>query len=136
MITKGIAGRAGSSAITSAGFTAAIREADPEDSPELHYRDTIRGGGDINNRKLVRTFCEEAVDRFWEMVGWGVEFEKDPATGKYVQYPSGDHSTARVAVCATHKGTGMTLPLKQAAEGVTYIDRVMALDLMLDDHGV
>jgi fumarate reductase (CoM/CoB) subunit A len=133
MITKGIAGRAGSSAITSAGFTAAIREADPDDNPDLHYRDTIRGGGDVNNHKLARIFCDEAIDRFWEMVEWGVEFDKDPNTDKYVQFPSGDHSKARVAVCASHKGTGMTLPLKEAAEGVTYLDRVMALDLMLDD---
>jgi len=136
MITKGIAGRAGSSAITSAGFTAAIREADPSDNPHLHYQDTIRGGGSVNNYKLARIFCDEAVDRFWEMVNWGVEFDKDPTTGKYVQFPSGDHSKARVAVCASHKGTGMTLPLKQAAEGVTYLDRVMALDLMRDDYGV
>jgi fumarate reductase (CoM/CoB) subunit A len=136
MITKGIAGRAGSSAITSAGFTAAIREADPTDSPDLHYTDTIRGGGGVNNRRLVRVFCDEAPERFWEMVQWGVEFDRDPETGKYVQFKSGDHSKARVAVCATHKGTGMTLPLKQVATEVDYYDRIMALDLMLDDEGV
>ncbi len=136
MITKGIAGRAGSSAITSAGFTAAIREADPTDSPELHYADTIRGGGDVNDRTLARIFCHEAPDRFWEMVEWGVEFDRDPDTGKYVQFKSGDHSKARVAVCATHKGTGMTLPLKQVATSVEYLDRVMALDLMFDGDGV
>ncbi len=135
MITKGIAGRAGSSAITSAGFTVAIGEADPTDTPELHYTDTLRGGGDINNHKLARIFCEEAPARFREMVEWGVEFEKE-ADGKYVQFPSGDHSKQRVTVCASHKGTGMTLPLKEAAAGVEYIDRVMALDLMQDEFGV
>ncbi len=135
MITKGIAGRAGSSAITSAGFTVAIGEADPTDTPDLHYHDTIRGGGDINNHKLVRIFCDEAPERFRELVAWGVEFEKE-ADGKYVQFPSGDHSKKRVTVCASHKGTGMTLPLKEAAAGVDYIDRVMALDLMLDEFGV
>jgi fumarate reductase (CoM/CoB) subunit A len=136
MITKGIAGRAGSSAITSAGFTVAIGVADPTDTPELHFQDTIRGGGSVNNHRLARIFCDEAVDRFGEMVEWGVEFDRDPETGKYIQHLSGDHSKPRVTVCATHKGTGMTLPLKQAAAGVNFVDRVMALDLMQDEHGV
>lgn len=135
VITKGIAGRAGSSAITSAGFSVAIGEADPADSPEIHYKDTVRGGGDINNRDLARIFCEEAPARFWEMVSWGVEFARDER-GKYVQHKSGDHTVARVAVAASHKGTSMTLPLKQLGEGVDYLDRVMALDLMQDAHGV
>jgi fumarate reductase (CoM/CoB) subunit A len=136
MLTKGISGRSGSSAITSAGFSAAIREADPDDSPDLHYQDTMRGGGDVNNTRLVRILCDEAPDRFRELVGWGVEFERDPQTGKYVQFLSGDHSKARVAVCASHQGTGMTLPLKDVAADVAYLDRSIALDLMLDAHGV
>jgi fumarate reductase (CoM/CoB) subunit A len=135
VMTKGTAGRAGSSAITSAGFSAAIRQADPADSAESHFEDTIRGGA-VNRRRLVQVFCEEAPSRFWELVGWGVEFERDAATGRFVQYASGDHSHPRVAVCAQHKGIGMTLPLRAAAAGVSFLDRIVALDLMRDENGV
>ncbi len=128
--------RAGSSAITSAGFTVAIGHADPGDNPDLHFRDTMTGGGEINDRRLVRIFCDEAVDRFWELTRWGVQFEREQDGSKYVQYPSGDHSKPRVTVCVTHKGTGITLPLKDLAAGATYLDRVMILDLMRDSHGI
>jgi fumarate reductase (CoM/CoB) subunit A len=135
VMTKGTAGRAGSSAITSAGFSVAIGQADPTDSPQSHFADTIRGGG-VNRRRLVEIFCEEAPARFWEMVGWGVEFERDAGTGRIVQHPSGDHSHPRTAVCVQHKGIGMTLPLRAAAGGVQFCDRTVALDLMRDENGV
>lgn len=134
--TKGIAARAGSSAITSAGFTVAIGHADPTDSPGLHFEDTINGGAEINDRVLVRIFCHEAVDRFWELTQWGVAFERDGSGDKYLQYPSGDHSKPRVTVCATHKGIGITIPLKKRASRVTYQNRLMVVDLMRDNHGV
>lgn len=135
VMTKGTAGRAGSSAITSAGFSAAIGEEDPADSPQSHFADTIRGGG-VNRRRLVEVFCEEAPARFWEMVSWGVEFERDAGTGRILQHPSGDHSHPRTAVCLQHKGIGMTLPLRAEAAGVEFLDRIIALDLMHDENGV
>ncbi len=136
MVTKGTAGRGGSSAITSAGYSAALGQADPSDSPERHCEDTLRGGAEINDTRLVRVFAEEAVERFWDMVDWEVEFERDPASGKFLQHSSGDHSSPRVAVCAEHRGVGMTLPLKARTSAVAYVDRVMALDLVHDDYGV
>ena len=135
VMTKGTAGRAGSSAITSAGFSVAIGQADPADSPQSHFADTIRGGG-VNRRRLVEIFCEEAPARFWEMVSWGVQFERDAGTGRILQHPSGDHSHPRTAVCVQHKGIGMTLPLRAAAAGVEFLDRIIALDLMHDENGV
>lgn len=135
VMTKGTAGRAGSSAITSAGFSVAIGQEDPADSPQSHFADTIRGGG-VNRRRLVEVFCEEAPARFWEMVSWGVEFERDAGTGRILQHPSGDHSHPRTAVCLQHKGIGMTLPLRAEAAGVEFLDRIIALDLMHDENGV
>lgn len=135
VMTKGTAGRAGSSAITSAGFSVAIGQEDPADSPQSHFADTIRGGG-VNRRRLVEVFCEEAPARFWEMVSWGVEFERDAGTGRILQHPSGDHSHPRTAVCLQHKGIGMTLPLRAASAGVEFLDRIIALDLMHDQNGV
>jgi fumarate reductase (CoM/CoB) subunit A len=135
VMTKGTAGRAGSSAITSAGFSVAIGQEDPADSPQSHFADTIRGGG-VNRRRLVEVFCEEAPARFWEMVSWGVEFERDAGTGRILQHPSGDHSHPRTAVCLQHKGIGMTLPLRAEAAGVEFLDRIIALDLMHDQNGV
>ena len=134
--SKGICGRSGCSAITSAGFSVALGHADSSDSPDLHYRDTIKGGAGINNHGLARLLCEEAIDRFWELVAWEVKFEKEMGSGRYRQYPSGDHSRDRVAVCVGHRGLGMTLPLKRAASQVRFLDHLMALDLMKDKDGI
>ena len=135
MVTKGKAGRAGSSAITSAGYSVALGHADQDDTPQLHLEDTLNGGAGLNNLALARILCEEAVDRFWEMVEWGVSFERDDQ-GNFIQYPSGDHTRRRIAVCVGHAGTGMTLPLKAVATDVEFLDCVTALDLMIDAHGV
>ena len=134
--TKGSAGRGGSSAITSAGYSAALGLQDPTDSAERHYEDTLRGGAGVNDSRVVRVFAEEAVARFWDMVDWGVEFERDPVSNFFLQHSSGDHSSPRVAVCADHRGIGMTLPLKARTNAVEYVDRAMALDLLRDDDGV
>jgi aspartate oxidase len=134
-MTNGTAVLAGSSAITSPGFSVAIGQANPADSPQSHFADTIRGGG-VNRRRLVEIFCEEAPARFWEMVSWGVQFERDAGTGRILQHPSGDHSHPRTAVCAQHKGIGMTPLLRACGRGRGVPDRIIALDLMHDENGV
>lgn len=64
---------AGCSIMARGGFQAAVH---PEDSPELHYQDTLEAGCGLNNRGLVRLMCHEVVEVVHQLDCWGVDFVK------------------------------------------------------------
>ena len=86
---------------------------DRDDSAELHYIDTIVGGGYVNERALVHALVDDAPARLRELWDYGVQFRK--RNGQYHLSPSGDHSQARVFVPEHMRGIDLTLPLRQAA---------------------
>lgn len=66
----------------------------PGDSPADHERDTLAGGGGINDRILVRTLAERVPDEIRRMELRGVRFDK-AADGKYATGYYGGSTTAR-----------------------------------------
>ena len=56
------------------GVNAALKE---DDSPEIHIKDTISGGGGINQIELVDVLCHDVVHRVKELESWGVRFDKN-----------------------------------------------------------
>jgi L-aspartate oxidase len=44
------------------------------DSPELHYNDTIAAGDGLCNSEAVRILCYEATDRITDLIKFGVPF--------------------------------------------------------------
>jgi len=54
------------------GIAAAIGA---DDSPELHYRDTLRAGDGIVDRRGARILAEEAPARIADLVRYGVPFD-------------------------------------------------------------
>jgi succinate dehydrogenase/fumarate reductase flavoprotein subunit len=128
--------RSGSSANTTGGFAAAIADLNPFDNPQLHYRDTIVGGGHINDRTLVRRLCQEAPARLAELWQLGAAFRR--RDGRYHVSPSGDHSQPRVFVPENMRGTDMTAPLREAviAAGVEVLENVAIVELLGDGERV
>src|ERR1700676_4320305 len=94
LAVKRKAGRSGSSANTSGGYAAAWDFLDELDNPQLHYEDTIAGGGWGSERALVRAMADEAPRRWQELFDIGAEFRK--REGRYHLSPSGDHRRPRV----------------------------------------
>ena len=129
-------GKSGSSANTTGGFAAAVENVNPFDNPQLHYRDTIVGGGFINERALVRRLCEEAPVRLAELWQLGASFRR--RDGRYHVSPSGDHSQPRVFVPENMRGTDMTAPLHEAAiaAGVKILENVAIVELLRDGERV
>ena len=136
VVVKRKLGRSGSSAITSGGYAAAWSELDPLDDAELHYQDTIIGGGWVNERPLVRALVEEAPARLQELWEIGAQFRK--SNGQYYLSPSGDHRRPRVLVPEHMRGTDMTLPLRAAAleAGVDVLENTLIVELLRDDDQV
>jgi fumarate reductase (CoM/CoB) subunit A len=127
LAVKGRAGRSGSSAMTSAGYSAWIR---PDDSAERHYQDTVAGGRGLSDPRLVAVMAREAPARRAELVVLGgrlAELEGEPAI-----HASGDHSVPRTVVAANFKGLDFTIPLLEAVRrrGVRLLERTATLELL------
>jgi fumarate reductase (CoM/CoB) subunit A len=114
LAVKGKAGRSGSSAMTSAGYSTAISESD---SPDAYFEDTIRGGRGINDAKLVRILADEGPQRLAELVALGAPLGVTE-TGRWRIIPSGDHSVPRTVSAANHIGRDFTEPLTEAVIGL------------------
>jgi succinate dehydrogenase/fumarate reductase flavoprotein subunit len=110
LAVKGKAGRSGSSAMTSAGYSTALSAVD---SADAYFTDTMKGGRGINDPKLVRILAEEGPKRLRELVELGAPLGLDEA-GTWRVFPSGDHSVARTVSAANHTGRDFTEPLTEA----------------------
>jgi L-aspartate oxidase len=74
------------------GLAAALA---PDDSPELHLRDTLTAGRRAARESAARILCEEAPARVRELVERGVEFDAK-ADGSLMLGLEGGHSRRRV----------------------------------------
>jgi fumarate reductase (CoM/CoB) subunit A len=131
---KGRVGRSGSSAMTSAGYSAVI---DPADDPRLHAEDTLAGGRGLNDARLVEIMADEAPAQRQELLDLGASLAREQ-DGSLVVHPSGDHTIARTVVAASFRGLDLTLPLASAvvASGCEVHERTMILDLVCGSDGV
>jgi aspartate oxidase len=66
----------------------------PDDSPERHARDTMDGGGGINNRELVDILTSQIPGEIHRMERRGIHFDKS-TDGKYQAGYYGGSSTPR-----------------------------------------
>jgi fumarate reductase (CoM/CoB) subunit A len=114
LAVKGKAGRSGSSAMTSAGYSTALSESD---STDAYFEDTIRGGRGINDAKLVRILADEGPKRLEELVALGAPLGV-AENGGWRIFPSGDHSVPRTVSAANHIGRDFTEPLTEAVIGL------------------
>src|SRR5580765_259108 len=135
VVVKGLLGRAGCTRMVQGGYNAVFTE---PDSLDAHLRDTLAGGGFINDQELVWTLVTEAPGRVLELESrYGCLFDRTPE-GRIHQKPFAGQSHDRTI----HKGdlTGIEI-MNRLAEQVLRRDNVHALEecraveLVLDDAG-
>ena len=85
LVDKGRLGRSGSSPTSGGVPQAAFAHADPRDSKDMHFRDTIVGGDYIPNQKIVRAIVDEVTDRVIELEEMGLHFKKTPDGKQFYQ---------------------------------------------------
>ncbi|MGQ8335958.1 L-aspartate oxidase [Sunxiuqinia sp. A32] len=73
------------------GIAGAIME---DDSPELHYHDTVVAGRGLCEKEAVEILVNEGRDRIMELIEMGMKF--DQVDGKYVLGLEGGHSKRRI----------------------------------------
>ena len=75
LVDKGRLGRSGSSPTSGGVPQAAFGHADPRDSKDVHYRDTVIGGDYIPHQRIVRAVVDEITDPIIELEEVGLHFK-------------------------------------------------------------
>lgn len=105
---------------------------DPDDSLELHIRDTLESGGGLCNEDIVRMVVKEGPARIRELISLGVNFSQKE--GKALDLGmEGGHTKRRIVHTKDRTGREMEKVLLQNAEeneNITILENYMSIDLI------
>ncbi|HET9465845.1 MAG TPA: FAD-binding protein, partial [Gemmatimonadales bacterium] len=113
LVCKSLLGKA-HTVMAEGGIAAALRNVWKEDSWEVHFRDTMRGGKLLNNWRMAQLHAQEAPDRVLELEEWGALFDRTD-DGLISQRDFGGHRYARLAHVGDRTGLEMIRTLQQRA---------------------
>ena len=134
VVSKGAIGRSGCTRMVQGGYNAVL---DPNDSLELHFRDTLEGGKYLNDQEMAWTLVIEApraIEELESRVGCSFDRTED---GRIHQKAFGGQNFDRTV----HKGdlTGMEIMGKLLEQmhriQPNELGDARALDLLLDEDG-
>ena len=116
------------------GIAAAIGD---DDDPRFHFEDTLIAGRNLCDRDAVSLLVNEGLDRVNELIGRGMEFDKD-AEGRLKLGLEGGHSRRRI-LHADGDATGKMMTsfmLKQvlAKPGITTFEYCAALKIIVEEN--
>lgn len=101
LTNKGTFGRSGTTCLGGAFYAAGLGHTDPQDSPELHFLDTVIEGRYLGNQELVKILAEESPRTVYDLERYGVPWYKqgqpriNPSQYIYYQTPSPGHRYPR-----------------------------------------
>ncbi|MGH2735480.1 MAG: fumarate reductase/succinate dehydrogenase flavoprotein subunit [Actinomycetota bacterium] len=113
IICKSLLGKA-HTVMAEGGVAAALGTVYPEDTWEVHFRDTMRGGKMLNNWRMARIHAQEAPERVLELEEWGALFDRTQ-DGRILQRDFGGHRFARLAHVGDRTGLEMIRILQHKA---------------------
>lgn len=118
VVCKSLLGKA-HTVMAEGGAAAALATVVPQDSWEVHFRDTMRGGKGMSDWRMALALAQEAPARVRELEAWGALFDRT-ADGRILVRPFGGHTHPRLAHVGDRTGLEMIRTLQ---------DRVVALDI-------
>jgi len=108
----------------------------PEDSPDQHFEDTLKGGDYLNNPKLVRLLVDHARERVADLERYGTRFDKE--NDHYRLFPfTGSAFPRGVLAEEPYQGgyvRGLVKEVKRL--GIRVLEKVMILDLVTEKNEV
>ncbi|MCB9357054.1 MAG: fumarate reductase/succinate dehydrogenase flavoprotein subunit [Calditrichaeota bacterium] len=110
VVMKSLLGKA-HTVMAEGGAAAALRNADDRDSWETHFRDTMKGGKQLNFFRMAELHAKEAPDRIRELEEWGAVFDRTP-NGLINQRNFGGHTYPRLAHVGDRTGLEMIRTLQ------------------------
>ncbi len=137
LVSKGPLGRSGCTVMAEGGYNAVLRTASPDDTLDLHFRDTVEGGAYLNDQRLVEILVREAPDRLLDLERYGAVFTRRE-DGTLAQRPFGGQSRPRTCYAGDRTGHEITMALLdelRRLDRVRTLEHVMAYRLITDDEG-
>ncbi len=136
VVCKSLLGKA-HTVMAEGGIAAALGNVYPEDSWEVHFRDTVRGGKMLNNWRMAQLHAQEAPERVLELERWGALFDRTK-DGRILQRDFGGHRYARLAHVGDRTGLEMIRTLQQQAVhlGIDVFMECMVRRLLTDGDRV
>ena len=104
----------------------------PDDTFDLHIRDTEVAGVGLCNHEAVKLVVTEGPQRVRELIERGIHFD-EAAPGQYHLHQEGGHSRRRIFHAADKTGREIQRTLLQAAQAnprVTFITQANAVDVI------
>ncbi|HKR49577.1 MAG TPA: fumarate reductase/succinate dehydrogenase flavoprotein subunit [Pseudonocardiaceae bacterium] len=111
IICKSLFGKA-HTVMAEGGIAASMGNANPRDSWQVHFRDTMRGGKFLNNWRMAELHAKEAPQRVWELETYGALFDRT-TDGKISQRNFGGHEYPRLAHVGDRTGLELIRTLQQ-----------------------
>ena len=129
---KGLLGQSGCTRMVQGGYNAVLSEGD---SIEMHFADTIRGGGFLNDQELAWTLVNRAPQTIAELESYGCLFDRGP-DGRIYQKAFAGQSFDRTV----HKGDLTGIEIMSRLKDAVLSTSALLLDehravALLGDHG-
>ncbi len=113
LVCKSLLGKA-HTVMAEGGVAAALAHVAPQDSWQVHFRDTMVGGKMLNNPRMAQLHAAESPARVRELEQWGAVFDRT-RDGRILQRPFGGHSHPRLAHVGDRTGLEMIRTLQDRA---------------------
>ena len=107
------------------------------DSPELHFRDTMAAGDGLCDEEAVRILVNEAPDRISDLVNFGVPF--DTMDGQIALTMEAAHSVPRILHAggdATGEHIEVTLSRTVRSSGIEVLEDCLATEILVENGAV
>jgi succinate dehydrogenase / fumarate reductase flavoprotein subunit len=132
LVCKSLLGKA-HTVMAEGGVAAALANVDERDSWQVHFADTMRGGGYVNNPRMAEIHAKEAPERVRELEAWGALFDRTK-DGRILQRNFGGHRYPRLAHVGDRTGLEMIRTLQDHGihQGVEVHMECTVIRLLLD----
>lgn len=130
LVDKGIFGHSGCSGIHHGWAIAGA--VGPGDSKKLHFMDTLKGGGFLNDQRLVNILANEITLRLRDLENYGNIFKRTATGDAFLLGQAGGHSVPRTMF----PGSLWMMAMEVVRNGVQVFEETMITNLLSCDGAV
>jgi succinate dehydrogenase / fumarate reductase flavoprotein subunit len=120
VVCKSLLGKA-HTVMAEGGVAAAMHNVAYQDSWEVHFADTMKGGKLINDWRMAEIHAKESPERVLELERWGAVFDRT-WQGRIHQRPFGAHTYPRLAHIGDRTGLELIRTLQDRAVHTNGVD--------------